>query len=311
MSLDLELDDAQCAIASSVGQFCADHCADEKLRALGENFPHTLWRELAELGVLALGSEEGGGGALEVAAAMEALGRAAFPGPLIATFFANRVLSAKLRSMIQSGETLVALGTAPLLPWAPLADCFIELEGGRAWLCEPRGSIEPIATLAAEPWGRTALERGEELRGVEAALDLMEVARAAYLAAAGGALIDLASAHASTRVQFGRPIGEFQAVAHPLAACHVRLSAAANLSRFAAARLDAADPDARASVAAARLAAKRAAVETAYVVHQSFGALGVTLEGPVFRISRQVRQLASTPPGEERAREVLLATLGL
>ena len=51
--------------------------------------------------------------------------------------------------------------------------------------------------------------------------------------------------------------------------------------------------------------------DAVHVGHQVFGAVGITLEGPAFPLSRRIRQLASSPPGADTARSVLLADLGL
>ena len=112
--------------------------------------------------------------------------------------------------------------------------------------------------------------------------------------------------HARTRQQFGRAIGEFQAVAHPLADARTRLDATATLARIAAHAWDERAGDVRARAAAARLSAARAALEAAHTCHQLFGALGITLEGPVFHVSRRIRQLASQPPSLDAARDALL-----
>jgi len=105
-------------------------------------------------------------------------------------------------------------------------------------------------------------------------------------------------------------------VAHPLADGWVQLAAAATLARAAAFRFDRAGaaspgPDAIAAVGAARLSAARAAATAAQVCHQVFGAIGITLEGPVFHVSRRIRQLASDPDRDAPARGALLATYGL
>jgi alkylation response protein AidB-like acyl-CoA dehydrogenase len=155
------------------------------------------------------------------------------------------------------------------------------------------------------------LERVRDLGDARAALSLYDAFLAAYLAAAGRRLIDDASEHARTRVQFGKAIGEFQAVALPLAECRIHLDAAQGLARAAAYQLDVGAASAREDASAARLSAAAAAVHAAHVGHQSFGALGITLEGPVFHITRRIRQLASQPPGPEPAREALLVELGL
>ena len=59
------------------------------------------------------------------------------------------------------------------------------------------------------------------------------------------------------------------------------------------------------------MAARRAAVAAAHTCHQLYGAIGITNEGPVFHITRRIRQLASELPGGAPARDALLQDLGL
>jgi alkylation response protein AidB-like acyl-CoA dehydrogenase len=310
--LDLDLDDAQRAIAGAVGQFCADRCPDDEVKALAGRFPEALWRELAELGVLALVTPEADGGATELVAALEALGRAVFPGPLPATFLATQVLGSGERRDVSSGAVLASVGSPPLMPWAPVAGIFVQVEGDRALLARPVGAVEPLETLGGEPWGRVSLERVEDLGPATRGIVLYEIALAAYLAAAGRRLVDDTAEHARTRKQYGRAIGEFQAVAHPLADCAVRLDGAGTLARAAAHHFDqGGEVPAGAPAAAARISASRAALEAAHVCHQLFGAVGITLEGPVFHVSRRIRQLVSQPPGEGTARAALLRRFDL
>ena len=87
----------------------------------------------------------------------------------------------------------------------------------------------------------------------------------------------------------------------------MRLDAAATLARIAAHAWDENAADLRARAAAARLSATRAALDAAHTAHQLFGAQGITLEGPVFHVSRRIRQLASQPPPSDAARDALLA----
>ena len=269
MSLDLALDDAEQAIADAIAKFCAERCPEAVVRETAGALPRSLWRELAELGVLALATPEGDGGARELCAALESLGAAVFPGPLAATFLATQVLDEKERVRVAQGEWVVSLGTPPLLPFAPVADCFLALAGSELRRAHPRGAIEPVETLGGEPWGRVEVELGAPLAADARAWALHDLVLAAYAAAAGGALVLATAAHARTRQQFGRAIGEFQAVAHPLADARVRLDAA-------------------------------------HTCHQLFGAQGITLEGPVFHVSRRIRQLASQPPPADAPREALL-----
>jgi alkylation response protein AidB-like acyl-CoA dehydrogenase len=316
VSLDLAFDDAQQAIHDAASQLCRDRCSDAAVKAASGGFPSELWKAMAELGVLALATPDGEGGASELVAAVEALGRAVFPGPLAASLCAAQLLPARERQTVTSGAEVVSLGTPPLLAWAPAAGLFVEIEGSCAFLARPRGAIEPVETLGGEPWGRALLERTAPLGDARRALALHDIVLAAYLAAAGTRLVEDAAEHARTRRQFGRAIGEFQAVAHPLADVWVQLGGAATLARAAAFRFDRAGgdlpaPDALAAAGAARLSAARASVHAAHVAHQVFGAIGITLEGPVFHVSRRIRQLASDPLREAPARAALLATYGL
>lgn len=303
-------------MAAAVAQFCSDRY--DPLQAVSPRAPFSdgLWRELAALDVFALATPLGGAGAIEVAALMESLGRAAFPGPLAGTFLAMRLLPEPARLRVARGDDLVCVGMPPLLPFAPIASHFIELAQERAWLARPRGAIAPVETLAGEPWGRLTLDREQELTGVASAVAFSEIAAAAYLAAAGQKLVEEAADHARTRRQFERTIGEFQAVAHPLADCAIRLAAARGLARAAAARFDAAGSEgacrqATIDAAAARLSAAAASLATAQVCTQVFGAMGVLREGPIFHVVRQIRQLASSVPGGDGARERIGESLGL
>ena len=202
---------------------------------------------------------------------------------------------------------LVAVGAPPLLPWACEAEIFFERQGDRVFRAQSRGAPLAVDSLGGDPLGRVELVRGEQMHSVGKALALSDAALAAYLAAAGDRLVEDAAEHARTRKQFGRAIGEFQAVAHPLADCRVRLTAALDLARAAAFQLDLEEQDAaRTTACAARLSAGSAGLEAVHVCHQVFGAIGITLEGPAFHVSRRIRQLAAWP-GEAAAREVVLA----
>ena len=298
----LELDAERAVVRDAVAAWCRERGTPA--------FERTRWKELAELGALSAGAD-GESGARELVATCEALGAAATPGPLVETVIALRLLPESERAALAVGDAIVALGEPPLLPFAPIADCFVALEGERAFRAQPRGAIRALDTLAGDAWGRVELTHGEELPGAGAALCAGRLAAAALLAAAGRCALEVAAEHARTRKQFGRAIGEFQAVAHPLADAWTRSSAAQMLARAAAQHADLAAPEAPALAAAAWLSARRAALVAAQRAHQTLGALGITLEGPVFRVSRRIRQWASLPLGEPGARASVTAFCGL
>ncbi len=306
-SLDLGFDEGQQALHDAVAALCRDHCDDALLRREGA-FPADAWRAFAELGGFAVAGAEGQGGALERVALFEALGFAAFPGPLLATFFACDVLPEPDRADVAAGGVVVCLGEPPVLPWGLDAERFLEVDAqsGEVWLAKPAGELEAVRTLAGEPAARGALERTTCLGPAAHALLRSDLSRAAYLAAVGRRLLDAACEHARLRSQFGRAIGEFQAVSHPLADSAVALEGAAALARAAAWRCDEDDPEAPAWATAARRSATRAALDAVHVGHQVFGAVGITREGPAFPISRRIREVASLPPAELGATPRLL-----
>jgi alkylation response protein AidB-like acyl-CoA dehydrogenase len=297
--LDLELSDEQRALADSVRGFLAR-----------EHEPRLVWKGLAAIGVLGVATPEGGGGALEIVAAMEELGRAGTPGPLVGTFMATQLLGDADRDRLATGDAVAAVGTPPLMPWAAVADLFIELSQDGAWLAQPDGAVTAVDTMAGEPWGRLRLERIQPLEGAERAITIGDVAVAGYLVGAAEHLVAVTAQWLQDRVQFGRAIGEFQSMSHPLADVAIRTRAARGLTRAAAYGADHA-ATAAGSAATARLSATHAALGATYRAHQSFGALGFTIEGPVAQMGQRIRQVSLHPPGPRAAREAALAAHGL
>ena len=289
MALDLTFDADSVAIADSVARFCA---------LMGDGtFNRDLWKSLADLGVLALGAEPDAREFRHIAAACEALGRAGFPGPLAASFFATGLLPPDKAEAVIAGEALVSLGTPPLMPWGAAADLFVALDGDEARLVEV-ARTEPVETLGGEHWARVEVASARALCRWLPAFHRHELSLAAYQVGAAQSLLDRTAAHARDRKQFGQSIGEFQGVALPLGEVATRIAAARTLVLVAAQRLDAGDADGPALAGAARCLAGRAARELGYLAHQTFGAFGVTRDGPVFGLSRRFQQWAVQVPAE-------------
>jgi len=207
-------------------------------------------------------------------------------------------------SLSSAGSTLLPFGTE--------ADLFLVTDGNNLSLARAPARVEPVPTLGGETWGRAPLAVDRQLPGSGRGLVIGNIVTAAYLAGAAWRLLEAASEHAATRRQFGKSLGEFQAVTHPLADCAIGLTAAQTLARAAACSFDSGAASEAAHLAAGALvAARRAGLKTAFDCHQVFGGIGVTLEGPAFHVSRRIRQLASSPPTGTREQELLLAQAGL
>ncbi|HMS04203.1 MAG TPA: acyl-CoA dehydrogenase family protein [Burkholderiaceae bacterium] len=108
---------------------------------------------------------------------------------------------------------------------------------------------------------------------------------AALLAGAMRAVFDRSLAYANDRVQFGRPLGKFQAIQHQLAVMAEEVFAARMAARLAyvAADLRRIDPQ---RVAVAKARTSEAAVEVAAIAHAVHGAIGFTHESdlPLFTL---------------------------
>lgn len=318
--LDLAYNEDQEAIRAAIDRFCTQNWVEDSARLSGQPLPRKLWRQLAELGAFypAAPAHPEAGGALAVCAISEVLGQHVFPGPIAATYCAIQVLNSEDATGLQDGDTLVSLSSAgsTLLPWGTEADLFLIADGDRIARGHAPDYIEPVATLGGDTWGRALLKVGEILPHPGRAFIIGNLSTAAYLAGAAWRLLRNTSTHAATRKQFGKTLGEFQAVAHPLADCAIGLTAAQTLARAAACGFDDTGTDgnlqqARKHAAAALMSARRASLATAFACHQVFAGMGITLEGPVFHISRRIRQLASTPPTGTAERDVLLNEIGL
>ncbi len=290
------------AITDAVRRFCDRSLGESLHQSATAPLTRLLWRSLGEMGVLALKPGFGSGENGLVAAALLALGRSAFPGPLPASFLASALLEPASAAAVAEGASIVSVGPGPTMPWADLADIFIAIEGDDAVLIDAKAKA-PVATLGGENWAGMEFNRKAVLGPWTRFTVQYDLPLAAYLIGAAGRLLDETAAYAAERRQFGRSIGEFQGVALPLAAASTRIDAARNLLQVAADRLDAGTSDAEALTAAARRLADHAAREVSFVAHQTFGAFGTIKNGPVFALSRRFQQWSRqepvAPPADE------------
>jgi alkylation response protein AidB-like acyl-CoA dehydrogenase len=233
-----------------------------------------LWRKLAGAGVTALAVPRrwGGLGAspLDIVVACEELGHHALPGPVAESAAVVPWLIGALAGESPATETLAGrlpglaagdlIATLALPPWRPYAadadaaDLVLLAEGDAVWLAGPGArhrSVDPARSLF-EAEGRQLLARGPAVAGAIAqARDAGVLACAAQLLGAGRALLAASVQHAGQRVQFGRPVGAFQAVKHHLADVAIALEFASPLLDAAAAALAADDRTAFRDVSAA------------------------------------------------------------
>ena len=239
------------------------------------------WTELAELGWLDVAEAELG--FVEEALLLEELGYACYPGPYLATVgFALPWLSAEQRARVAAGGERWSVNVDGHVPWLGAVD-FVVADGGSAFPArgEDHASVDPSRPLGV-------LERGdgEPLAGTRN-LPRARTASAAEALGVAQRALDLGVEHAKTRVQFGKPIGTYQAVSHPLAQTYTDVELARSLVYRAAWCV--AEKDERATVAAA--AAKAFATEAAVVACersiQVHAGIGFTWEHALHRFYKR------------------------
>lgn len=131
--------------------------------------------------------------------------------------------------------------------------------------------------------------------------NMVGVAQAAY---------ESALRYAGERVQFGRPIGKFQAVAHKLADMATRIRAARLMVYSAAYLLDQGRP-CTFEASACKLFASETAVEAAREAIQIHGGYGIMSEYPVFRYLRDALVYTIGEGTSEIQRNIIAKQIGL
>jgi acyl-CoA dehydrogenase len=266
-------------------------------------FDAALWATLEDTGLarLTLPAEAGGSGGTfaDAGVVLAAAGAHSARVPLVETdLLAGWLLHAAGVELpagpltIGAGEVEVnggvVRGALRRVPWTRAASGVVVLAGDHVVLLGPDAFVITDGTnLAEEPRDAVAVDgaaqavmpapdgSGEELR-VRAALG-----RAQLLAGAARGALAAAVRYAGERVQFGRPIGRFQAVQQQLAIAAAEVAAAA-AAASAAARAATTDGTTAAStrfaVAAAKARTGEAAGTVARIAHQVHGAIGFTRE---------------------------------
>lgn len=249
-----------------------------------------LARQLADAGVFGLGiaEEHGGVGAepIDLVVAFLEIGRSAAPGPLVETAAA---IPALLQALPEPGRWLpalaegtlgtVAFGGEHLALDADVANPVLIVDGARVTLGEvgePVRSVDPARRLFRLTPGAVVAEGDAVAEAGALAFDTGALAAAAQLLGAGRALLHAATEYAKQRKQFGKPIGEFQAVKQKLADVLIALDLAEPLLFRAALTL--AEPSRARDVSAAALACADAAHTAARAALQVHGAIGYTAE---------------------------------
>jgi alkylation response protein AidB-like acyl-CoA dehydrogenase len=270
------------------------------------------WAELAELGWLGVSvSEDEGGvglGFVEEAILLEELGYALYPGPYLATVgFALPALGPEDRAAVADGSVKWSAEVNGLTPWLGSVDKVVDMDGSAQ---DARGEELPTVD-PSRPLGRLERTNGTQLPGPRD-IPRARVAMAAEAIGVAQRVLELGIEHATTRKQFGKPIGVYQAVSHQLTNTYTDVELARSLVYWAAWCVAEDDEQAPVAAAAAKAFATEAAVIACERSIQVHGGTGFTWEHPLHRFYKRALWLEGlgSRPSELRG-EVADAVLGV
>jgi acyl-CoA dehydrogenase len=182
-------------------------------------------------------------------------------------------------------------------------------------------SGEPLALLAPHPIGKLEFEgvfagREQVLGDVDGGfgvametLDLFRPSVGAFAVGMAQAALEAAVSHAARRQAFGRPLSEFQAVAHQLAETATRVQAARLLVHHAAAAYDAGARPVRREAAMAKLFATETAQNAVDMAIQVHGARALEQGHLLEHLYREVRAPRIYEGASEVQREIIAREL--
>jgi len=311
-----DLDD----LIKTIDRVVEDHCsrATRTEAELGI-WPANLWSALDDIGVTnAMLDEEQGGAGLDFANCMQLLRRCAYhavPVPLAETYLAGRLLmqsgiavpkgvltvapvvnDQRLESATPADGFLFS-GIACAVPWGDRAERILVptmLDGTSmlALLSTKGGTMRTRLNLAGEPRVDISFDRAhvdicvpspsiEDRLKAEGALF-----RSVQMVGALERILEYSVQYANERVQFGRPIGKFQAVQHMLAILAGQVAAAIAAVDMAV-DLSTQQAD-EIAVAIAKSRVGESAGKGSDAAHQVHGAMGFTREHSLHYSTRRL-----------------------
>lgn len=288
---------------------------DTKLLAAAENGEsiRPFCDAIEDLGLAwAMVSEEAGGaglGWMEVAGLFETMGYYAAPCSTGEEIAANRALD-NAEMPLPDRAPVIAAERLRLDPntgrvsgvctfaWAGetllLAVASSPSSANLCLLDVASGAVSPLQTVGRDPRSRCVFEDTQPFAISRAPVDPeslisgLAIVRAGQISGALSRILTLSIEYANTRVQFGRPIGKFQAVQHMIAELSAEAAAARAGLQLAARALDAGCGWEAAAIA--KIRASLAAGKGAMLAHEVHGAIGVTEEHVLHHLTRRLWQ---------------------
>lgn len=302
------------------------------LRSGAPEFWREYWPRLADLGIfrVAVPEEAGGAGGTvgDLAVLVEQAAHDLVGGPVLSTALAGLVVGEALDEITPcgvalEGEIAISVGESGALvsgEWdsvpgaAPGTAVLVPVRSGDRHLwalidadapglsVQPLPGIDQAMPLARVVCAEVAVAADRLFEPDFSVLDVAATLVAAEAAGIAGWALETATEYAKVREQFGRKIGEFQAIKHICAWMLCRAEQIRAVAADAAAAIDSGSAELRLSAAIALAVSLDAAVENAKDCIQVLGGIGFTWEHDAHLYLRRATALRQLLGGSARWR---------
>lgn len=295
----------------------ADHDRVRAHLASGRPYDGQLWREMAEQGWLGVALPESLGGIgmdwVEAAVLLEEVGRHTAPVPFLPSLLALTALARadgapkELIEQLAAGERIGCVGWARRpgdlraegtgdeqrlsgrlgpLEGAAVADVAVVAGPDAVYLVDLEATGRPSPEPAMDgtrvlSWLKLDERPARAIGGPELAVEVLDrgaVGASAEMLGGAGRVLEMASGYAKERVQFGQPIGSFQAVKHRCADMVVDVEGMRSATWYAAWAIAAGAPDVSIAASTAKVWCSEAARRVMASGLQVHGGIGFTWE---------------------------------
>jgi alkylation response protein AidB-like acyl-CoA dehydrogenase len=211
-------------------------------------------------------------------------------------------------------------GSFDFIPHGGIADLFVLLAQGKVWLVRadaPGLTITAQTTMdQTRPYARLVLDSSPG-DAIDAPAAMLRASQTGWLVAAAEALggaqscLDRTIDYANQRIQFGRPIGSFQAYKHRLADMMIEIEQARSAVWWAACALDEGDETLEIALHSAKSFATDTYAMCAGNMIQLHGGIGFTWDHDAHLFFKRARALQSMLGSNSWHREKVAQLIGL